>query len=222
VRLTKMFGPAVLSAVAATAFVGTNSAGAQPHEAIGLCNASELVLCAAENLIPVGSGHLIGKATSPVLERTLAEKCASSLAKGLVTGALGETSKLEGKIDELTFTSCSPCSTVTVNNLPLTTELTMGTGLGDDWQLTTKGNATFSSCTFGLICKFGAERIVSLIEMTEAGAVLNTNKAVLNFEGGNEFFCGKVGKWNAKYALSWELLADGKDDAVWPTLLGKA
>jgi hypothetical protein len=217
-RLIKVLGLAAFSALAAMAVLGAGTASAVTHDQLGLCKKLELVLCT--DLIPVGSGHFVGNATNPVLEGTLAEKCASSFAKGLVTSALDAT-LMTVKIDELTFTSCSPCSTVTVNNLPLSGTGQMGTLLGSDFTLTSKGNATLSNCTFGLTCKFGSESVTSLVEMAEGGeSVLNTNKAVLNFEGGSEFFCGKTGKWNAKYGLKWELLPSGELDPVTFTLLG--
>lgn len=223
-RLTKMLGLAALGAVAAMALLGTGSAFAEAepaHHRVGLCEKQELLLCEAKWLIPVASGQLLGKATNPVLEGTLAEKCTSSLAKGKITGELDELKQLKGQIDSLTFTGCSPCKNVKVNNLPLAAELTMATIGGSDWVFISKGNADLTECAFGLTCKFGSEKVTSLVEMTETGAVLNTNKAELQFEGGSEFFCGKTGKWNAKYALTWTLNVGGKEDLVFPTLLGE-
>jgi len=218
-RLTNLLGTAAFSAVVAMTFLDPGSAGAAAHEQVGLCKAQELVLCAAGNLLPIGSGQILGKATNPVVEGNLAEKCASSMAKVKITGVLDEKAKLKGQIDSLTFTSCSPCSKFTVDNLPLAGELSMGTALGDDWRFIWKGTMSMTECTFGLTCKFGSEKFTSLIEMAETGAVLNTNKAELGFQGGSEFFCGKLIKWNAKYALTWTLTAGG-EDLVFPTLLG--
>jgi hypothetical protein len=224
VRLMKMLGLAAFSAVAAMAFLGAGTAAALPHEQYGLCKAKELLLCAAGNLIPVGSGTLLGKAENPVLEGTLAEKCATSLAKGKVTGVLDEKGRLKTQIDSLTFTGCEPCKKVTVNNLPLAGEITMNTTLGSDWHYTSKGNASLTECSFGLTCKFGSENVLGLLEYNAAGTstVLNTNKAELKFEGGSEFFCGKIGKWNARYDLTWTLTSGGAEDPVFPTLLGTA
>ncbi len=226
-RLIKMLGLAMVAAIAAMAFVGATGAQAVPHDQYGLCKAAELLLCKAENLIPVGSGVLLGTATNPELVGNLNEVCESSKAVGKITGALDEKVGLKGEITSLTFTGCKPCTSVTVTP-PLAAELKMGTIGGEDWKMVSKGNAKFTGCPFGVTCKFGtgAGNIEPPIEMNATDTVLNTNGAVLTLEEGSAFICGSSGKWFAKYLLKWTLLdANGKpigEHNVFPTLLGTA
>lgn len=230
-RLIKVLGLAAFSALAAMAVLGAGTASAVPHDRYGLCKAQELVLCAAGNLIPVGSGKMIGNATNPTLEGTLTETCEKGKIEGEITGELDEVGQLKGKITTVTFTNCKPCTEVTIENLPYTTELKMlpvaeKTILEYPWELIAKGTlkATLNKCVFGSgSCIFGAAEVISIIEMAETGATANTNKAPLEFKGGSlgEGFCGKIGNWNAKYALSWALTGVEKPDLAFPTLLGE-
>jgi hypothetical protein len=226
-RLIKMLGLTAFSAMAALASLGAGTAAAAAHEQYGLCKSQELLLCAAGNLIPVGSGELLGTATNPTWEGTLTETCKKAAITGQVTGVLDEVGQLKGKIGVFKFTECSPCPEITVENLPYTTALTMGTIGGNDWSLNTTGiiKATFNKCFFGSgSCIFGANEVKTTVEMAETGATVNANKAPFEFKGGSlgEGFCGKLAIWNAKFALKWTLTAEGKEDLVFPTLLGEA
>jgi hypothetical protein len=92
------------------------------------------------------------------------------------------------------------------------------------WELLFKSfKVTMNKCVFGSgSCIFGAAEVKSTIEMTEAGATANTNKAPIEFKGGSlgEGFCGKIANWDAKFALKWTLQPSGTQDFVFPTLLG--
>jgi hypothetical protein len=229
-RLIKMLGLAAFCALAATAFIGAASASAAAHDKLGLCKAEELLLCKTANLIAVGSGTLLGKATNPTLSGTLTETCEVGHIEGTITSPLDPVGKLIGSISSVTFTGCKPCTTVTVENLPYESELTMTTTLGSDWVLNTRKpagviKATLSKCVLGAgTCIFKANEINALVEMAAGVATVNTNKAPLEFAGGTlgEGFCGKVGAWEAKYALSFKLTADGVVHNAVPTLLGEA
>jgi hypothetical protein len=231
-RLIKMFGLAAVGAVAAMAFLGAGTAYSTvipAHHKVGLCKVQVLLLCPAtpvDSRVPVGSGHVVGFATNPTLEGTLTETCKTGNVTGLITGTLDELAKLAGKIDVVTFKECSPCTEVTVENLPYSSELTMPEIGGTAWELNTSGTikATLNKCVFGSgSCIFGAATVKAAVEMAETGATVNTNKAPLEFKGGTlgEGFCGKIGKWNAKYAIKWLLLPGGEEDLVFPTLLGE-
>ena len=123
-----------------------------------------------------------------------------------------------------TFTGCEPCKKITTTP-PFTTNLKMTSEAeGAAWTLEGGGNATFEECTFGVKCKFGAEKLSPepSIEMTATEAVVNTNKAELKREEGNAFLCGNTGKWNAKYKLELDLGDGIVHNPVWPTLLSVA
>lgn len=216
-----MLGLAAVAAAAVMSFIDAGAASAAPHELIGLCKKAELLLC--KEIIPRTSGDLLGLATNPVLEGTLNEKCEKGHVNGVITSEEDKVKPLKGEITEASFTNCGPCEKVTVNGLPYQAELGMGTVGGNDWTLTVNShpNATLVNCPFVGNCKFGAEKIVSSIEMTETKAIANTNKAELKREEGSAF-CGSTGKWNAKYELEWKLLPSGTiDPTVFPTLLGE-
>jgi len=226
-RLIKMLGLAAFGALAAMAFLGAGSASAviPAHHKVGLCTVQELLLCKEGNLIKVGEGHVLGTATNPTLEGTLTETCKTGSVTGLITGALDELKELKGKIDVVTFKECSPCTEVTVENLPYTSVLKMPEIGVTAWELNTTGTikATLNKCVFGSgSCIFGAAEVKASVEMAETGATVNTNKAPLEFKGGTlgKGFCGEIGKWNAKYALRWTLLPSLQEDTVFPTLLG--
>jgi hypothetical protein len=229
-RLIKMLGLAAFSALAAMAFLGAGTASAVVHSQYGLCKAEKLVLCTAANLIPVGSGTLLGTATNPTLEGTLTETCEKGTVKGKITGVLDEVGQLKGEIpkESVTFTGCKPCTVVTVENLPYAAELKMLTNGGElltwPWELIVKGKikATLDKCIFGAgSCIFEAAEIKGSITHTATGSTA-TILEPLTWVGGSlgEGFCGKTGLWNAKYALKW-LLTAGGEDLVFPTLLGE-
>jgi hypothetical protein len=226
-RLIKMLGLGALGATAAMAFLGAGTASAviPAHHKVGLCTVQILLLCPEVDRVLVGSGHVLGKATNPTLEGTLTETCKTGNVTGLITGILDELKELKGKIDVVTFKECSPCTEVTVENLPYTSALTMPEIGGATWELNTAGTikATLNKCVFGSgSCIFGAATVKATVEMAETGATVNTNKAPLEFMGGTlgEGFCGKIGKWNAKYALIWTDLPGLQELTVFPTLLG--
>jgi hypothetical protein len=85
-RLIKLLGLAAVSGLAAMVVLGVGTAFAVVHSQIGLCTKQELVLCAAGNLIPVGSGELLGTATNPIWEGTLTETCEKSKITGKSLG----------------------------------------------------------------------------------------------------------------------------------------
>ena len=222
VKLIKMLGLAVVAAVAVAAFAGSASA-ARLHPLVKLCLENQLLLCPNAKTAKL-EGVLIGlQIGTGTLEGTINQKCTGGKIEGktgeMTQGPGAEESKLLGETTKLTFTGCEPCKKITTSP-PFTTNLKMTAETGG-WTLEGKGNAKFEECSFGVVCKFGSEKLTPepIVEMTATEAIVNTNKAVLNREEGNEFFCGNTGKWNAKYTLDLELKAgSGVTEKVWPTL----
>ena len=229
-KLMKILGLAMIAAVAVTAFAGSASA-ARLHPLIKFCKAQELLLCANANTLET-KGTLKGlQIGTGSLEGTINQKCTGGTIEGTteptsVEGPGAEESRLLGKTSKLTFTGCEPCKKITTTP-PFTTNLRHTSETEEEakklWLLEGSGNATFEECTFGVKCKFKATELkpAPFIEMTATESIVNTNKAEMQLEEGSAFFCGSVGKWNAKYKLELELTAGGTVHNVWPTLCKK-
>jgi hypothetical protein len=234
VKLTKILGLAMVAAVAVAAFAGSASA-ARIHPLVKWCLKPELLLCKDANIPDLKEAKVFGlQIGTGTLEGTINQKCTGGEIEGellpegenMTEGPGAEESKLLGKTTKLTFTGCEPCKKITTKP-PFTTNLRHSKeGLEETklWFLQGGGNALFEECSFGGPCEFGAKELKPepFIEMTETEAIVNTDKAELKIEKGNEFFCGKTGKWNAKYKLHIILPgAEKKLDTIWPTLCKK-
>lgn len=229
-----MLGFAAIVAAAFTAFIGVGSASAEnPHPLIGLCKEANLLLCPELMRVAPGSGTLLAKqiGTGKFEGGLFTEECTGAMAKAVVNTAKGtegmedsvggtEESRLFFTINTFTFSGCSPCSTVTVNGLPLGATASMS-GPEGEWLLKAAGSATFKGCPFGAECEFGNGEIVSKIEMTATESVLNTAGTELELLKGNASLCGKKGKWKAKFGLKWTLTADGVEHPIFLHLLAK-
>jgi hypothetical protein len=233
VKLTKILGLAAVAAVASMAFA-SNASAVRVHPLIKYCLKQELLLCEDKWTIEPASGKLKGlQIGTGTLEGTINQKCTGGTIEGTsaatsVEGPGAEESRLLGETTSLTFTGCEPCKKITATNLPFTTNLrhTSETekAANELWLLEGKGGAKFEECSFGISCKFGATELkpAPFLENTATGAVVNTNKAELKREEGSEFFCGNVGKWNAKYQLELELKSDKViHKEIWATLCKK-
>jgi hypothetical protein len=240
VKLTKILGLAMVAAVAVAAFAGSASA-ARLHPLIKLCLKRELLLCKDANILNLKEIKVFGlQIGTGKLEGTINQSCTGGEIEGellpegeeaekfnMVEGPGAEESRLLGKTTKLTFTGCEPCKKITTSP-PFTTNLRHPKEGAEEiklWFLQGGGNAKFEECTFGVTCKFGSKELKPepYIEQTpETEAVVNTNKAELTLEEGSEFFCGKTGKWNARYKLHVILPgAEKKLDLIWPTLCKK-
>jgi hypothetical protein len=199
------------------------------HPLIKWCLEQELLLCPDAHTAEL-KGKIIGlQIGTGTLEGTINQKCTGGEIQGetgeMKDGAEPSTeSKLLGKTTKLTFTGCEPCKKITTKppfkaNLKMTSEAE-----GAGWTLEGALNFRFEECSFGVTCKFGAEKLepAPFVEMTATEAIVNTNKAVLKREAGSEFFCGNTGKWNARYTLELELeVGSGVTEKIWPTLCKK-
>jgi hypothetical protein len=194
----KMFGLAAVAAIAAMAFVG--AAAAQADTEVVLCKKAE-ALCAAANVYPVGT-EIKATATNPeLLGGPLPEKCSTSETTGKTTSAGGMGAPLLGEIATLTFSSCSPCTSVTSPG-KFKTEISVNAK--DEYSMKTTGEATISGgfFCFGNVCKFKGENLTLPIDNSFPHPVILTNKAKLQLVSGSESFCGKTGEWVATYTTT--------------------
>lgn len=203
-RLIKMFGLAMVAAVAAMAFIGASSASAT-------------VLCETQPTTPssdtavchtgwdIGANAVItGTAEEPELTSTGVGfpnvVCAHSETKATVTNTGGASSTVTGTIDELDFTNCETTKvpkvacTVTVENLPYHAEVHRITNTYDgELTVKTDGNGnpgakvecvggvikcTFSSTLFNVQVDGGASASVTAVNepltLTSLGACPNS------------------------------------------------
>lgn len=231
-KLTKILGLAAVAAVASMAFA-SNASAVRLHPLIKLCNIQELLLCPDSSTLET-KGTMLGlQIGTGTLEGTINQKCTGGTIKGKsavssTEGPGAEESVLAGEITGLTFTGCEPCKKITAVGLPYKANLRHTSEKEEEakklWLLSGSGKTRFEECSFGITCQFGTENLTPapFIEMTATESIVNTNKAELKREEGSEFFCGNIGKWNAKYKLELELTPGGTvHKAVWPTLCKK-
>ena len=184
-RLVKMLGLAMVAAVAAMAFVGAGTASA---------NETKLTWCTNNNALCQGKDVLkliTAKATNPVLLGNLNQECETSTT--MTTEESATTTTISGVVDELTFSNCKPCTTVTTS--PPYKASISGT------TMTSGGSATFKNCPFGINCKFGASKIELELVMSAENRLekIVASKEPLSLEEGSAFFCGSTGEWDATY-----------------------
>jgi hypothetical protein len=205
-----MLGVAMVTAVAAMAFVGAGTASAVDH--LGYCAASE-TLCAAQNLyVTPAGGRILALALSTNAELKnnaffkTAEKCAMSTSE---TETLDEKANpLKGSVVGLSFTECTgPCKKVESKGLPWEGQIEMTEEMGD-WVLkTSKGGALLSECTFGTKCEYGVpvSNPVDLLgsNTSEEGAQFKAEEEELEYKSGSgSGICGSTGTWTATYTAT--------------------
>lgn len=209
-RLIKMFGLAAIAAIAAMALVGVGSASAATEE-MSLCKVQEEE-CAAGNVY--GKGTIIkAKSTNAILKGTLTEKCNESNTEGEVTSEGGMAApSLLGTINTLNFTgSCTPCTTVTVENLKYVWHLKH---VGSRYVLVVLSPKAHLSG--GILCPFeGCTFEAAEVELEAVGSntapELIATEAPLQRVGGPKELCGETGKWSANYIVS-------SPTPLWPRL----
>jgi hypothetical protein len=186
-----MLGLAMVAAVAAMAFVGAGTASA---------NETKLTWCTNNNALCQGKDVLkliTAKATNPVLLGNLNQECETSTT--MTTEESATTTTISGVVDELTFETCKPCTTITTTP-PYKSSITGST-------MTSSGSATFKNCPFGINCKFGSAKIELTLGKNATGLYdrIIAEKEPLSLEEGSAFFCGSTGEWDATYTLETPL-----------------
>jgi hypothetical protein len=231
VKSTKIFGFAVMAAIAAMAIVGASAASAGIHESIGFCQENKPLLCTNTFGVPTGGATVfLAEAKNATLKNnaffSTAETC--EVSKTAVSTKETMNKPLPGEVTELTFTGCSgPCTTATAKGLPWKGELSMS---GEStWALLAKeGKVLLSGCTFGTSCEYGvpAGGLTLTGEDEAAGGVVKANGVSVAYKAGSgEFVCGSTGTWTAAYKATETDLVDSagkvtKDGKWWFTLLG--
>lgn len=198
-RLTRMFGAAILGAIAVMAFVGVGSAMATGSTA--LCKVSTNP-CPAASLYPAGT-LVEGLAVSPKLLGTFAGftgtvECEHSVVAGKTSSALANP--LKGTITSISFTgNChstfgGSCEVTTVKTGELDL-LRTGANVG---TATSLGNEVHVKCGgFPTVeCTFGGEPALSATGSPTKTLV--AKEAVLSGTGSA---CPGSPRWDATYSL---------------------
>jgi|GEM_PF-6965726 len=213
-RLIKMFGLAAIVAVVGMAFVASSALAALDSETV-ICK-SNVELCGASEILPQGSiitAIALEGEKAPILLGQINEKCNKSTIKIEIESPGGMAAALAGKEPAggggLTFSECSPCSTVTA-----TAGLgTMEMNGANSWALKTSGKTKFSNCTFGISCGFEAKSI-TLSAQNDAAAggllVLAEKAGPFALTEGSAFLCGSSGTWDAHYIAKGHWLSTYK------------
>jgi hypothetical protein len=204
VRLTKMFGPAAITAMATMAFVGSGSAMANTSTA--LCKVASNP-CPAASIYPEGT-RIEGLAENPTLlgkffKIDVSIVCEHSVVSGTISTAGGLGSPLNGVIENLAFTgNCKDSSGGTcgvATNLGTLDLLRTGANVG---TATSLGNEAAVVCKGGLItveCVFSGEPKLAAVGTTEKAAELTASKAVLVAVSGPK--CPDEPRWDALYKI---------------------
>ena len=186
-KLVRMFGIAMVAAVAAMAIIGAGTASAT------LCKKNESP-CAAANQYPVPTtikAHAVGA----TLSGTITVTCESDVTL-VHEGEKG--GKLFGKVTSLTWSNCKGCTPVTTTLLPSFEDEATGGGNGKLTFLTTK--VELKSCLGFATCQAEAKNSNLPVTGGAIGTASATATAVPVTLSG--FGCGTSGTWNAKYVLT--------------------
>jgi hypothetical protein len=185
-RLIKMFGLAVIAAIASMAFIGASSAMANGSTV--LCNNTSLP---CDNIY---TGHVEGLSTHAELKAGATILCTHSKVLG---EALGLANPLVIHVSELTFTGCN--GTVNVIDktgliLALKTAPNLATGTAHGFEVLAE--------RFGVHCVYGgvATGAHGLGSVGSGLASIVANEVELEKLAGG-FFCSGTSKWTATYSI---------------------
>lgn len=197
-KLIKAFGLAAVVAVVATAFIGATSA--QAADTIVRCSKPD-TLCTAAHTVG-GTLNLTATASNPeLLGGPLPEKCTSSTTTASATSEKMFENEWAGTINTLTFTGCSPCTSVTSPG-NFAARITMNEA--GEYILLSTGEATISGgfFCFGNKCRFRGKDIELTIEDNGGHPIAFANHEPLELVEGSKSFCGETGEWLAKYTTT--------------------
>jgi hypothetical protein len=197
----KMFGLAVVAAVALGAFFGAGSAAATEA-----CKATESP-CPETKMYKAGQEyHAVLKAgTVTTMTGALPVVCNKSTFRGSQENTGGATETLKIKGESLTFEECSVsglCATATMTmNIQPTIEVHSET-TPDNGIVTSKNFTTTAVCG-GITCKYAGEVTTGLTLKGGNPATLVATKAPIPVEAeSSEFWCGKKAEWDAEYEVT--------------------
>lgn len=201
-RLIKILGLGVVTAIAAMALVGAGSASASTV----LCKNNELP-CLAANQYASGT-VFSAKATNALLDTSGTDvECGKSTTTLATSAQAGEP--LLGEITGLTFESCKTVGTgfgctVTTENLNYAASLVHTAATMNGKLTVTKHSGGGSpgaavSCLGGsLKCVFSAEPVLEVVGGSVAEVVATAVKMTLSTKSGF-LECPKEAKWSANY-----------------------
>jgi hypothetical protein len=187
-KYTKMLGLAIVAAMALMAFA--NSAFAAGG---GLYNGSTRLGVGATLDFSIPSG------TSAVLKDTSGneiDKCATSTVSGTLENAGSSTVNPTGRIDSLTWESCSfPTKTLVPGKLQIEwTSGTTGTVKSDAQIEVTINTVLFGSCIYGVASGAG---LGTLTTNSTTTATFDANAVATRF--GSNFACPSTSVWTGAY-----------------------
>jgi hypothetical protein len=187
-KLIKMFGLAVIAALASMALVGASSASA---ESTVLCEEPEHTECSNPF-----TGHIEGLSTDALLSASFVHiECEHSVILG---EALGLANPQVTHVTKLDFLNCEPCEPVVEDETGLIETLKTGLNLG-----TVKGSGfkVFVDC--GIECYYGGTVEGAHAKGSEGGSlgVITANEVELERLSGSSIFCPSVSKWTATYSI---------------------
>jgi hypothetical protein len=223
-----MLGLAGIATVAAMAFIGVSSASAVHlvvvclEDPTGLCPKGELKE-ASPNLTILGKLEKLGPAGEEELHTVflgaVEQLCGISDIKGVMT----KSSPLHGKIEEIKFEECSPCTEVKALNLPYLVKVHHDLTGQHLWLMLIEQTSAEKpilidfKCPFGTECAYQTDKIHLDVSNTVSGLPLVlTLENVLNRQLGPEIFCGATGKWDANYTV--EILHGTLKEKAWLAL----
>ena len=197
-RYLKMFGLAVMAAMALMAFLGASTASATK-----LCKTTDTPHCSAGWHYPVGTvikASLKGgtKAVFTDTPGTIKGECAESTLEGgmLNTGSETETVRVEVGAPKLTWGSCTAEKTVTISGGLLEIHWISGSHNGTvtavEFEVTVK--------SFGISCIYKAGAGIHLGALTSGTQPTLDINTVMQVVGG--FLCPSTGILKATYVIT--------------------
>jgi hypothetical protein len=199
-KLIKVFGLAMVAAVAAMAFVGAGSASAEAGT-VALCKKPTLT-CAATDQYPAGTviTASLKPGTKAVLTGGLKVECEVSNIKITTEGAsLG--SSILGKVTEALWNKCSGCTEVKSLGIPWLGHLTsLGNLVGLLNILSPK--VLLSKCAFGAGCIAESPEVSLEVDTASQPATVLAINEPLKLSADTGTFCpASSGTWNATYEV---------------------
>lgn len=194
-RPTKTLVLALLAAISATVLL--SPAVAQATSDIVMCKAEEEPVCSG----PSWGEKLLkeGGASDTVFKGAFEEKCKKSELHAKVL--TNNNTILAVDIEKLTYSECTPCTTVTVVGLPYGGEVNVDAK--DKYSWITPFVVEFSGCLMAMKCKFETSPLSLSIDNLFTGQhILLAIEEEIGFSGGSAVFCGKSTKWSATYTIT--------------------
>jgi hypothetical protein len=188
-RFTKMFGLALVAAIAVMAIAGAGSASAV------LCKVKQSP-CQAANQYPVPSTVLV---SSPAVKLVANVTVLCKSHATLVHEGLDVNGKLKGKFTKLEWSGCTGCTEVTTTSLGKFKDEAVGSGNGKLFP--EEVTVLLKGCPFGAECtakSITGTTFLSLTGGTINGTANGTAKTTVKVEGGSLCSLSGTGTWETE------------------------